>query len=124
LTHSGLNSELAHPCYVSEIALDFSSFCLFLFFAPVLHHFLNSLGKLGVGAQAVNKDRAAFQRGDLTIDITAVGNLAFSYQEELIFEVGRRVSEILVEIGDSMEVWTTPASATDKANQQQTSCDE
>ena len=64
------------------------------------------------------------QRGDLTIDITAVGNLAFSHQEELTFEVSGTVGEVLVEVGDSVEVWITPASATDKANQQQTSCDE
>lgn len=43
------------------------------------------------------------QRGDLTIDITAVGNLAFSHQEELAFEVGGTVSEVLVEVGDSVE---------------------
>ena len=55
-------SELTYPfSIVSEIALDSSFFCLFLFLAPVVHHFLNSLGKLGVGAQAVNKDGAAFQ---------------------------------------------------------------
>ena len=64
------------------------------------------------------------QRGDLTIDITAVGNLAFSHQEELTFEVSGTVGEVLVEVGDPVEMRTTPASATDKANQQQTSCDE
>jgi len=64
------------------------------------------------------------RRGDLIIDITAVGNLAFAYEEELTFEVSGTVGEVLVEVGDSMEVRTTPASATDKANQQQTSCDE
>jgi multidrug efflux pump subunit AcrA (membrane-fusion protein) len=45
----------------------------------------------------------AVQRGDLIIDITAVGNLAFSYQEELTFEVGGTVGEVLVEDGDSVE---------------------
>jgi len=45
----------------------------------------------------------AVQRGDLIVDITAVGNLAFSYQEELIFGVGGTVSEFLVEVGDSVE---------------------
>jgi len=43
------------------------------------------------------------QRGDLTIDITAVGNLAFSHQEELTFEAEGTVGEVLVEIGDSVE---------------------
>ena len=42
----------------------------------------------------------AVQRGDLTIDITAVGNLAFAYEEELTFEVGGTVGEVLVEVGD------------------------
>ena len=62
--------------------------------------------------------------GDPIIDITAVGNLAFSHQEELTFEVSGTVGEVLVEVGDSVEMRTTPASATGKANHQQTSCDE
>jgi len=62
--------------------------------------------------------------GDLIIDITAVGNLAFSHREELTFEVSGTVEEVLVEVGDPVEIRTTLASATDKANQQQTSCDE
>ncbi len=43
------------------------------------------------------------QRGDLTIDITAVGNLAFSHREELTFEAPGIVGEVLVEAGDSVE---------------------
>ncbi len=43
------------------------------------------------------------QRGDLTIDITAVGNLAFSHREELTFEAPGTVGEVLVEAGDSVE---------------------
>ncbi len=43
------------------------------------------------------------QRGDLAIDITAVGNLFFSHEEELAFEVSGTVGEVLVEIGDSVE---------------------
>ncbi|GAH08417.1 unnamed protein product, partial [marine sediment metagenome] len=45
----------------------------------------------------------AVQRGDLTIDITAVGNLAFACKEELTFEVSGTVGEVLVEVGDSVE---------------------
>ncbi len=45
----------------------------------------------------------AVQRGDLTVDITAVGNLAFSHHEELTFGVGGTVEEVLVEVGDSVE---------------------
>ena len=43
------------------------------------------------------------QRGDLTIDITAVGNLAFAYEEKLTFGVSGTVGEVLVEVGDSVE---------------------
>ena len=39
----------------------FKSACLFLFLAPVLHHFLYALSKLGVSPQTVNEDWATFQ---------------------------------------------------------------
>jgi RND family efflux transporter MFP subunit len=48
------------------------------------------------------------QRGDLTVDITASGNLALSRMEDLAFDIPGRaqeitVEEILVEEGDSVE---------------------
>ncbi len=43
------------------------------------------------------------QRGDLTIDVISSGNLLFSYQKELAFEVSGTVGEVLVEVGDSVE---------------------
>jgi len=43
------------------------------------------------------------QRGDLTIDITAVGNLAFAYEEKLTFGISGTVEEVLVEVGDSVK---------------------
>jgi len=46
------------------------------------------------------------QRGDLTIDITAVGNLALSRTEDLAFDLFYQegtVEEILVEEGDAVE---------------------
>ena len=48
------------------------------------------------------------QRGDLTIDITASGNLALSLQEDLAFDIPGKVQEItveeiLVEEGESVE---------------------
>jgi len=43
------------------------------------------------------------QRGDLTVDITASGNLALSVEEELAFEMAGTVEEVLVEEGDSVE---------------------
>ena len=43
------------------------------------------------------------QRGDLSIDITAVGNLALSLKEDLAFEIPGTVEEVLVDEGDSVE---------------------
>ena len=50
----------------------------------------------------------AVQRGDLTVDITASGNLALSLKEDLAFDIPGRVEEItveeiLVEEGESVE---------------------
>ncbi|MFC1893212.1 efflux RND transporter periplasmic adaptor subunit [Chloroflexota bacterium] len=45
---------------------------------------------------------ATVQRGDLTVDITASGNLALSVVEDLAFEMAGTVEEILVEDGDSV----------------------
>ncbi|MBN1367022.1 MAG: HlyD family efflux transporter periplasmic adaptor subunit [Dehalococcoidales bacterium] len=42
------------------------------------------------------------QRGDITVDISAVGNLAYSQEEELSFDTGGTVAEVLVDIGDSV----------------------
>jgi len=42
------------------------------------------------------------QRGDLTVDITASGNLALSVVEDLAFEMAGAVEEILVKEGDSV----------------------
>jgi len=53
---------------------------------------------------AVPEDQVVtVQRGDLTVDVTAVGNLVFSDKEELTFEVSGTVDEVLVEAGDSVE---------------------
>jgi HlyD family secretion protein len=51
---------------------------------------------------------ATVQRGDLTVDITASGNLALSVTEDLAFEIPGTIAEItvaavLVEEGDSVE---------------------
>ncbi|MAE10393.1 MAG: hypothetical protein CL876_00475 [Dehalococcoidales bacterium] len=46
---------------------------------------------------------AAIQRGDLTIDITAVGNLALSLKENLAFEIPGTVEEVLVEEGETVD---------------------
>ena len=46
---------------------------------------------------------ATVQRGDLTVSITASGNLALSVTEDLAFETAGTVLEILVEAGDSVE---------------------
>ncbi len=45
---------------------------------------------------------ATAKSGDITVDISAVGNLAYSQEEELSFDTGGTVSEVLVEVGDSV----------------------
>jgi multidrug efflux pump subunit AcrA (membrane-fusion protein) len=52
---------------------------------------------------ATENEVATVQRGDLAIEITAVGNLALSHRENLTFEVSGTVEEVLVEEGDSVE---------------------
>ena len=56
---------------------------------------------------------ATIQRGDLSIDITSSGNLAFSNEEELAFEVSGTVDYVLVEVGDSVEEGQTLAKLDD-----------
>lgn len=46
---------------------------------------------------------ATVQRGDLTLDITAVGNLALSRTEDLAFETAGTVKDVLVQAGDPVE---------------------
>ena len=43
------------------------------------------------------------QSGDITIDITAAGNLSYSLQEDLAFEMAGTVEDVLVEVGNSVE---------------------
>lgn len=43
------------------------------------------------------------QRGDLVLDVTAVGNLALSYTAEPAFKIAGYVEEVLVEEGDTVE---------------------
>ena len=46
---------------------------------------------------------ATVQRGNLTVDITASGNLAYSHQEDLAFETSGTVDQVLVQAGDSVK---------------------
>ncbi|MBA7640433.1 hypothetical protein ES703_48098 [subsurface metagenome] len=52
---------------------------------------------------ATENEVVTVQRGDLTIEITAVGNLALSLKEDLAFEIPGTVEEVLVEEGDTVE---------------------
>ncbi len=45
---------------------------------------------------------ATVQRGDLSVEITAVGNLSLSYTEDLAFEIAGTVQEVMVETGDTV----------------------
>lgn len=56
--------------------------------------------------EAVENQVVAVQRGDLTVDITAAGNLALSRTEDLAFDLFYQegtVAEVLVEEGDTVE---------------------
>jgi HlyD family secretion protein len=46
---------------------------------------------------------ATVERGDISIDITAAGNLSYSQQEDLAFEMAGTVEEVPVAVGDSVE---------------------
>jgi len=46
---------------------------------------------------------ATVQRGNLTIDITASGNLAYSHKEDLAFKTSGTVDQVLVQAGDSVK---------------------
>jgi len=61
-----------------------------------------SLLACGPEAEETEYQVVAVQRGDLVIDIIAVGNLAFAYEEKLTFGVSGTVEEVLVEVGDSV----------------------
>ena len=52
-----------------------------------------SCGPRSDAAVVTEEPLVTVQRGDLTIDTTAVGNLAFSRREELTFEAGGTVGE-------------------------------
>lgn len=55
-------------------------------------------------AESVVEDQiVTVRRGDITIDITAAGNLSYSLQEDLAFDMAGTVEEVLVEVGDSVE---------------------
>ena len=46
---------------------------------------------------------ATVERGDITIDIPAAGNLSYSLMEDLAFDMAGTVEEVLVEVGDSVK---------------------
>jgi len=43
------------------------------------------------------------ERGDITIDIPAAGNLSYSLKKDLAFDMAGTVEEVLVKVGDSVE---------------------
>jgi HlyD family secretion protein len=62
-----------------------------------------SLSCAGESEPAAEYQLATVQRGNLTVDIAASGNLALSVVEDLAFEISGTVEEILVEEGESVE---------------------
>lgn len=69
---------------------------------------LSSVGILATGCssdseEAVEDQVITIERGDLVIEITAVGNLELSRKEDLDFDISGTVEEIMVEEGDYVE---------------------
>jgi multidrug efflux pump subunit AcrA (membrane-fusion protein) len=58
---------------------------------------------------ATDNQVATVERGDISIDIAAAGNLSYSRQEDLAFEIAGTVEEVPVEVGDSVEEGQTLA---------------
>jgi len=54
-------------------------------------------------AELLESQVVTVQRGNLTVDITAVGNLALSLIDDLAFEIAGTVEEVSVEAGDTVE---------------------
>jgi multidrug efflux pump subunit AcrA (membrane-fusion protein) len=53
-------------------------------------------------ASATGDEVVAVAPGDISINITAAGNLSYSQQEDLAFEMAGYVEEVSVEVGDSV----------------------
>jgi RND family efflux transporter MFP subunit len=70
---------------------------------------LGSVGILSLGcpqpdtASVPESQVLTVQRGNLTVDITASGNLMFSHTEDLAFEMAGIVAEVNVQAGDSVK---------------------
>ncbi len=65
-----------------------------------------SCGSESSEAESIETQIVTVRRGDLTIDITAVGNLALSHTDDLAFDLFYQegtVEEVLVEEGDTVE---------------------
>ncbi len=63
-----------------------------------------SLLACGSESESPEYQLVTVQRGGLTVDITAVGNLAFAHKEELTFGVEGTVGEVLVEVGCKLQI--------------------
>jgi len=50
----------------------------------------------------VENQVASVERGDITIDIPAAGNLSYSLKKDLAFDMAGTVEEVMVEVGDSV----------------------
>lgn len=71
---------------------------------------LSSVGILSLGCSSESDSEGALgdqvitiERGDLVIEITAVGNLELSHKEDLDFDISGTVEEVMVEEGDYVE---------------------
>jgi multidrug efflux pump subunit AcrA (membrane-fusion protein) len=93
-----------HHCDVwkgKEKEMKLSKLAMIILVLYIVSIFLSacaSQAETATGGQTV-----AVQRGDLTIDITGVGNLALSQKVDLAFEMDGTVQEVLVQEAQSVE---------------------
>jgi HlyD family secretion protein len=67
----------------------------------IVPRFISNAGS--EAAAQIEGEVVSVGRGDITVDITAAGNLSYSVQEDLAFEVAGTVEEVTVESGDYVE---------------------
>ena len=61
-----------------------------------------TIGCKSSGTTTTTQVTVTAERGDISLEITAVGNLDYATEEELSFDTGGTVSEVLVDVGDTV----------------------
>ena len=71
--------------------------------ALILGGFAVALVGCAKSTAGTQNQTATVKRGNITVDVTATGNLAYSHKEDLAFKTSGTVEQILVQAGDSVK---------------------